>query len=160
MASAFPRERITPITVVPTGLTTSVTAYTSGDVVGAQMQFKLGDGAGPAYGEIENVVIIDKANVLGAVELWLFSAAVTPAADNAAVSFSDADLASLVQIFPVANVYAQANGKVIIMDPAEDRPVQTGAGGILYGSLVTRTGNSFFSAQGDVIVTMHYEPTY
>jgi hypothetical protein len=156
MASAHPRGQVTPIPVASAGLTVGG-SYTSGDVLGGQMQFRIGDGFGAAYGEITQVVVIDKAAVLGACELWLFSSAVTPASDNAALSFSDTDMQSLVAILPCSTVYTTALNKVVVCDPAEGRPVFSGQNGILYGTLVTRTGNTGFGAVGDVTVVLFYE---
>lgn len=156
MASAHPRHQVTPIVVPSAGLTIGG-SYTSGDVVGSQMQFKIGDGFGAAYGEIEQVVVVDKAAVLGACELWLFSSAVTAAADNAALSFSDADMQDLVAILPLSTVYTTALNKVVVLDPTEGRPVFSKAAGILYGTLVTRTGNTGFGAATDLTVIMHYK---
>ncbi len=156
MASAHPRHQVTPIVVSSSGLTIGG-SYTSGDVVGAQMQFKIGDGFGAAYGELCQLVVVDKAAVLGACELWLFSSAVTPAADNAALSFSDADMQVLVSIVPLATAYTTALNKVVVYDPAEGRPLFSKAGGILYGSLVTRTGNTGFGAATDLTFIMHYK---
>lgn len=157
MAGVHPRKQVRQIVATSTGLTTATTAYTSGDVLGGQLQFRIGDGFGAAYGEVENVVIIDKAAVIGTVELWLFTSAVTPAADNAAVSFSDADMQNLVTVLNCSTGYANAANKVQLLDPAESRPVFTGASGILYGSLVTRSGHTFFGAATDLTVVLHFK---
>lgn len=159
MASAFPRERCTPLAVASAGLTTATTAYTSGDVLGSQLQFRWGDGFGPAYGELCNAFVIDKAAVIGTVELWLFSTAVTPAADNAAVSFSDADLQSLITVVNLNTSFATALNKVSMMDPTYSEPsIWCSAAGIMYGTLVTRSGHTFFGAATDLTVVLHIEP--
>lgn len=160
MASATPRGKIVPIKVSSAGLTTATTSYTSGDVLGSQMQFRVGDGFGDAQGCVTELVVIDKAGVIGNVELWLFSSAVTPAADNAAVSFSDAHMQDLVAILPCSTAYVNAANKTVMMVPTEERPVFTAAGGILYGSLVTRSGHTFFGAVTDLTVIMHYKAKF
>lgn len=157
MAGVHPRKQVRQITASSTGLTTATTAYVSGDVLGGQLQFRIGDGQGAAYGELTQLLVIDRAAVIGTVELWLFSTAVTPAADNAAVSFSDADMQNLVGIFNCATSYTNALNKVSMLDPADARPVFSGASGILYGSLVTRSGHTFFGAASDLTVVMHFQ---
>ncbi len=163
MASAYPRGRITPIVVPSAGLTTSVTAYTSGDVLGTQLQFRLGQtdtSQGASVGELEQLFVVDKSKGMAAtgVELWLFSSAVTPAADNAALSFSDADMQSLVGIFALTTIYETALNNVAVLNPEESRPIWCGNTGLLYGSLVTRSGNAVFGAVTDLTVIMHYMP--
>lgn len=162
MPSAYPRNRINTITVPSAGLTIATTAYTSGDVLGSQMQFRLGSldtRDGGSFGRLHQLMVIDKAKVLAAtgVELWLFSTAVTPAADNAAVSFSDADMQSLVGIFALTTLYDTALNTTAVLNPAEERPIWCGNGGLVYGSLITRSGNSFFGAETDLTVVMSYQ---
>ena len=161
MASAFPRGRCLPISTVSDGLTIATTAYTSGDHVGGVFQFTVGDGIGPAYGEVCNVVVTDKAAVLGAAELWLFkgTAAPTVAADNAALSIADADLPNLVGVWELSKVYTTALNKIVTLAVTQgEAPYFTGPNGILYGVLVTRSGHTFFGAVGDVTVTIYIEP--
>lgn len=162
MASAYPRDRITPITVPSAGLTTATTAYTSGDMVGTQMQFRLGandSGTGNSVGNLVQLIVIDKAKVITVgIELWLFSTAVTQAADNAPISYSDADMQNLIGIFPCTTIYQTALNTIAVLDATEERPVWCGANGLAYGSLVTRSANSFFGAATDLTVVLYYQP--
>jgi hypothetical protein len=160
MASAFPRGRCTPVSAVSAGLTIAATAYTSGDHVGGVFQFAVGDTYGPAYGEVCNIFVTDKAASLGACELWLFrNATPTVAADNAALSIADADLPNLVGIWELTKAYTTALNKLITLPNAEsEMPFFTGKNGILYGVLVTRTGNAFFGAVNDVTITLIIDP--
>jgi hypothetical protein len=144
------------ITRTAAGLTTATTAYTSGDVVGTEMLFDIGE-AGAARGEIGGVTIIDKAGVLGACDLFLFDAPSTPAADNAPNSWADADMANLICVVPAATVYTSALNRAIIWIPPNDDMPYVASTNVLYGVLVTRTANGFFGAVGDVIVKLFIE---
>jgi hypothetical protein len=143
------------ITRTSAGLTTATTAYTSGDVVGTEMLFDIGE-AGAALGEIVGLTIIDKAAGLGACDLFLFSAPSTPAADNAPNSWADADMANLICVVPAATVYTSALNKAITWTTQEEMPYVSTTN-VLYGVLVTRTANGFFGAVGDVIVKLFIE---
>lgn len=162
MASAYPRGRCTPVTVVSAGLTIATTAYTSGDHVGGVFQFKVGQQEsqqGNSYGEICNIVVTDKNAVLAACELWLFTSSPTVAADNSPLSITDADLPNLVGVWELTKAYSTALNKIITLPNAEsEMPYWTGQSGILYGVLVTRTGNAIFAAVDDVAVTLYIEP--
>lgn len=139
------------------GLTTSVTAYTSGDQVGTEFTWLLAardSGLGLA---VVSVTMIDLANVLGTCDLLLFPETVTPAADNAANAFSDADMAKCLGVVTIPTPVASANNRVATASagvhaglPIILAPTVT----TLFGHLVTRTANSFFSAVGDVILKL------
>ena len=85
--------RIEMYDLTSSGLTTATTAYTSGDMLGAQMTLPMGKGYGSprVAGQIIGVTVTDDSDVIGAIELFFFSASTTPAADNAANAWSDAD---------------------------------------------------------------------
>lgn len=133
-------------------LTTSVTAYTSGDVLGSELSFTsiVRTGRG---GVIQSAVLSDAAKVIGAVDLFLFSAASTPAADNAANSWSDANrLLWLGTIHftdvdsSALNIGVQATNLPIVIKP--------GTGTTIFGVLVTRSAHTFFGAATDLQVTL------
>ena len=103
---------------------------------------------------------MDKAKVMGACELWLFDRSVTPAADNAANAFSDADMLFWqgTLFFPTPPVTAnnaptQATSTSTGFLPMPYRCNSTS----LYGYLVTRTANVFFGAVGDVVISLFLE---
>lgn len=128
------------------GLTTSVTAYTSGDVLGVQMTLGMNiRGSGPVAGVIEAVTITDDSAVIGAVDLFLFNATTTPAADNAAYAPSDAEMRTCVGVVSVSVLPSSgANNRIVTLSNAEQGVQFYAATGILYVVAVTRTGNSFF----------------
>ncbi len=138
------------------GLTTSVTAYTSGDMLGTQSTVDLGDV--PISGAtIVGGMLIDKAAVAGAVDLFIFSGTVTQAADNAANSWSDADMAKLLCVVQLTNVYTSALNKVVDTGAVMLRKPITSDTPNLYICAVTRTANSFFGAVGDLSYSLWIE---
>jgi hypothetical protein len=82
----------TPITVTANsaGLTTATTAYAAGDQAGTEITISA-IGAASGYVIINDIVMIDYSARIGSHEIRLFNAATTPAADNAAASWSDTD---------------------------------------------------------------------
>lgn len=75
------------------GLTTATTNYSTDDMLGTELtvtNFVLANG-GFAY--IVGVVLEDDSNVMGPVDIYVHNASTTPAANNAAASWSDADAA-------------------------------------------------------------------
>lgn len=134
------------------GLTTSVTAYTAGDVAGTELSFagvvRTGKG-----GIIQSAVLSDAAKIVGAVDLFLFSAASTPAADNAANSWSDANRLLWIGTIhftdvdsSALNIGVQATNLPIVIKP--------GTGTTIFGVLVTRAAHTFFGAVTDLQVTL------
>lgn len=85
-------QRAAPVVATASGLTTSITAYTAGDMLGAEQTLTAMANATGGGGAVTAINVQNSAtNVTGALDLRLFSAASTPAADNAANSWSDAN---------------------------------------------------------------------
>lgn len=82
----------TPITVTATigGLTTATTAYSIGDQAGTETTLTA-IGLANGYVLVNDITMIDYDVRIGSHELRIFNAATTPAADNAAASWSDGD---------------------------------------------------------------------
>lgn len=138
------------------GLTIATTAYTSGDVLGAELQFNLGE-IGRGAGEIAGLTIIDAKGVLGAVDLFLFGATSAPAADNAPNAWTSANMLNLTTVISATTVYTSANNRAVIWQQTGDGVPYETTGNILYGTLVTRTANTFFTAVTDLQVTLFVE---
>lgn len=140
------------VSATSAGLTTASTAYVNGDQLGTELTFasivRTGKGA-----TIQSATLIDKAKVIGAVDLFLFSQSVTPAADNAANAWSDADMLFCLGVLHFTDVIQSANNYVVlgINTPITLKP---GSGTSIYGHLVTRTGHTFFGAVGDLVVNL------
>lgn len=155
-----PRIKTAYVQVASTGLTTAVTTYASGDMLGNEMVFASAARASAGSGRVRGATLIDKAKVLAATELWLFDRSVTPAADNAANAFSDADALFWVGtvFFPAplqsANNYlSQATSSSTGFLPMPYRCNSTS----LYGYLVTRSANGVFGAVGDIVISLFLE---
>lgn len=150
-------NKVGKLTGTSAGLTIASTAYTSGDQLGTEITLTT---TGVSGGFVVGAQVVDKADVLVStgVELWLFSAATTPAADNAASGWSDADMANLVAIVPCTALYNSANNTIVTTNPAATCNIPFVSGGSLYCNIVTRGGNSFFGAVGDLLVTVYIKP--
>lgn len=139
--SNFARGRVRDLVLASSGLTTATTTYTSGDVLGVEMQANLAT-QGSASGIIRAVTITDAVGVVGAVDLFLFNAASSPAADNAANTWTAGNLANLVGIIEAATVSSPTSRKVVTW--RGEQPYYAPAG-ILYVVAVTRTANAVFT---------------
>ena len=156
MSSLYPMGIPYAIAVQSAGLTTATTAYTSGDVLGNELQFKVGD-LGGSRGFIHQAWLTDAADVVGAVDLFMFSAASTPAADNAANSWSDANIRFFAGLMQVTTVLDSALNKVVVASLGTPIPYFA-PNGVLYVVMVTRTANTFFGAVTDLECTLVVEP--
>lgn len=134
------------------GLTTATTAYASGDQVGTEITLSSIVRTGKG-GIIQSAAAIDKAKVMGAFDLYLFNAATTPAADNAANSWSDADMLNCLGVIHFTDVITSANNYLILPTnlPLVLKP---GSGTSIFADVVTRTANSFFGAVGDLVINL------
>jgi len=140
------------VSATSTGLTIATTAYTDGDILGAEMSWTMGTNT---YGIILGATIVDAADVIGAVDLYLFDRSVTFGTDNVAPSISDADaLFALPKVpFPFPDDLG-ANRQASI--DSIGLPVKANASGTIYGWLVTRSGHTFFGSTGDLQVGLHF----
>lgn len=102
------------ITCNSAGLTTSVTAYTIGDQAGTEITVTGAAATSGGYGVITSIECVDNSARLGSYQLMIFNAATTPAADNAAASWSDADALKAIGNCPVIMPapYVMANNGV------------------------------------------------
>jgi hypothetical protein len=103
----------TQATVTPT-LTVHAT-YVAGDYVGTSGVPMTFAGVARVNGGTfvpSSLIVIDRAAQSVPGELWLFDAAVTPPADSAAWSISDADAAHCIAVIPASNYYASALNSV------------------------------------------------
>lgn len=150
-----PRPANTRVSVQSAGLTTSVTAYATGDQLGTVLDFANGPRAAGGYATLVQAVLVDEAKVLGPAELYLFDRAVTAAADNAPADFSDADMAFLVGVvdFPLPK---QLNSNYTAMGMPLPQVLKANATSI-YGYLVTRSAHTFFTAVTNIRVALTFQ---
>ena len=143
------------VSVASAGLTTSTTAYSDGDTLGTIFTF-LGSG-NPAGLVIMSADLIDAANIVGAVDLFLWDRSVTQAANNdpgPAVSDADALFCQGVIEFPYPK--AAGNNRIAHIDSLA-LPVKPNVAGTgFFGTLVTRSAHTFFGAVGNLQVILHY----
>lgn len=140
------------LTVTSAGLTTASTAYAVGDQMGTEITVASAVRAARGL-VVQSAVAVDKAKVMGAFDLLVFQAATTPAADNAANAWSDADMLNLLGVIHFTDVMLSANNYEVM---ATNLPVvlKPSSGTSLYFDFVTRTANSFFGAVGDLVVNL------
>jgi len=137
------------VNVTPT-LTTHAN-YVSGDYVGTDatpMTFAACARVVGGTGTVIGAVLVDYATQGIAGELWLFDTLVTPPADSAAWTISDAHAARCVGVIPFSTYYASVLNAV---SPASNLsiPFKALAGATaLYGCFVTRGAPTY--ASGDL----------
>lgn len=151
-----PRPNLSRLTQTSAGLTTASTAYTAGDQLGSQWSFTSAARSSGGAGIIRAAALLDKADVIGGVDVYLFRASITPASDNAAVSFSDSDMDSWIGTIQLpyaddtgANRAAYAGGLQV--------PYDCSGGTTLYAATVTRSGHTFFGATSDLRLSLFVE---
>lgn len=134
------------------GLTTVTTTYTSGDVLGTEITLASAATVSGWGGVISKAILIDKSNKVntGDVEAWIFSAASTPAADNAAADWSDANIALLQTIITFSSSSWKINtSNSVNIQQNLGIPYTCGATS-LFAVLVTRQANAVFTAVSDL----------
>lgn len=142
------------ITVTSAGLTTATTAYTAGDQAGTEMTFANAAQLSGGGGIIVSATLFDLSNKINAgdFELWLFTSASTPAADNAAASWTDANMALKVAGGPI--IFRQSDWKIMTNNSTNTQDnlmiAYDLAATSLFGNFVTRQANAVYSAVGDL----------
>lgn len=149
--SIDPRPVVKNLRVTVSGLSTGSPGYTAGDQLGTQLTFTNAFRA-TGSGTIATATLIDSANIVGAVDLYLFSQAVTPAADNAPVNFSDADMQFFVGAISFPPPVSFVNNRAATV-PAIGLSMQV-SGTTLYGYLATLTSHTFFNSATDLTVNL------
>lgn len=139
------------LTGASSGLTTSTTAYSDGDTLGAIISFNLGS----VGAVITSAVLTDKANIVGAVDAFLFDRSVTLASDNAAHAISDADALFKLGLIQFPYPTAETNNRSAHIDSLGIGVVPN-ASNTIYVALVTRSAHTFFGAAGDLQVRLTY----
>ena len=118
------------------GLTNA--AYAVGEVLGNEMQWDMGTGT---YGLVVSAKLTDTADVIGAVDLYLFDRSVTFGTDNAVPSISDADVLFYLGKISFPTPDDLGGCRVAAVDSI-GLGVKANASGIVYGRMVTFTANA------------------
>jgi len=140
-----------PFVSVAATPTLDTAAYASGDSLHTAVIEFTGAVVGPGFsGFVESMTIVDRAVQSQPLELWLFSATVTPAAANAAHSISDADAATCIGVISSGPYYASALNSVSVAKGV-NLPIKSAATS-LFGILVTRGAPTY--AAGSLTVSL------
>jgi hypothetical protein len=148
--SVDPRPVVRSVQATVTGLSTGA-GYTAGNQAGTQVAFTNALRT-TGTGTVATATLIDKSNVLGAVDLHLFSQPVTPASENTAANFSDADMQYFIGTISFPAPIPFVNNRAATV-PAVGLSVQA-PGTTLYGYMVTLTTHASFSAANDVTINL------
>lgn len=140
------------LTGASSGLTTASTAYSDGDQLGAIISFNLG----VTNAIILSATLVDKANIIGAVDAFIWDRSVSLASDNAAgPAVSDADALFSLGVISFPYPLLAGNNRISSIDSLAIGVVAN-ASSTIYVSLVTRSGHTFFGAAGDLQVRLTY----
>lgn len=141
---------ITRLSQTPT--ISAAAVYAAGDAVGGLLTFANAARYSGGGVSVKQVVIIDKDQEMAPLDLVLFDRTFTNSADNAAFDPTDADLANLVTVIPIARWINYSDNAVGLSDPL-DIPIKLN-GTSLFGQLVTR-GEPTYTATSDIIVLIN-----
>ena len=153
LSSSFPAVDPRPVArralVNSTGLSTG-SGYSPNMQLGGAFAFTGATRKTGGYGMVSTATIVDKANVLGAVDLWLFSRSITSAGNGNTLSFSDSDLNYYVGTISFPAPTAMVNNRAIAV-PAIGLNYQC-QDSTLYGYLCTLTSHSNFNDGADIVL--------
>jgi hypothetical protein len=131
--------------------------YSARDYIGASGVGMVFENCAKQPGEcgyLHSALLIDAAKQSVPLELWVFDSPITPPADNAAWTVSDADLKNLVGVIPFATYYASALNSASDEQPLSGpKRYTTKVAANLYGYLVNGSGTPTF-ASGDITIRL------
>jgi len=144
------------IAVQSGGLTIATTAYVAGDQVGTQFTFASAARASGGTGIITGVTLTDAKSIIGAYDVVICRASVTPAADNAAFTISAADTRNVIAVVQLTGAQDLGSGN---MAGAFNLaiPYDCSGGTSLYALLICRFGHTFFTAVTDLELSLFVE---
>ncbi len=156
LSSSFPTVDPRPVArrvlVSSSGLATTGGGYSVNNQMGTAFVFSGAARKAGGHGMISTATIVDKANIIGAVDLWLFSQAITPAADRSAVSFSDNDMQYYVGTLSIPAPTNLVNNRAISV-PALGLNYQCSSTS-LYGYLATLTSHTTFNEADNIQIAL------
>jgi hypothetical protein len=146
---AYVFDKVIEAQVAPT---VTAGAYSAADVVGGLLTFSVTSPSG--CGVINKLVIADDEDEKAAGSLYLFNAAPTTIADNAAGALVIADLKKIVTVIAIAaDDYVTINGNAYaVIDDINDVYKADGKGN-LYGYFIT-SGTPTYGAATDLTLTL------
>lgn len=143
------------VEVTIAGLTTASTTYTSGDVLGGEMTFTNAARFSGGTAAIDKIIAINNSVQLGAVDAFIFDQASTPASDNAANSWSDANMAHCVGVVPLYPAATSALNQVLSWSAAGGEKIKCNSTSTFI-VFVTRSDSTFFAASTDLLVKVNF----
>ncbi len=135
------------------GLSTSGANYSPNNQMGGEITFAMATRASGGYGTVTTATIIDTANVIGAVDLHLFSSSITPANDKSATNFSDSAMTQNYMgtiSFPAPTSFTNNRGISLSAIGLTYNCTST----ILYGYLTTLTQHGIFNSATDITISL------
>lgn len=142
----------TSVTITPT---IGAGSYVSGDYVGVSgVSTEVPNCARVNGGSffVIAAVLLDKAKASVAGELWFFDAPVTPPADSAAWSLSDADMAHCLGVIPFSTYYASALNSISQIDSGRFKFQCTALTKSVWCCFVTRGAPAY--STGDLVIRL------
>lgn len=135
------------VDVTSTGLTTATTAYSDGDLAGAEGFLVLPSSA--TNGLLMAVTLLDEADIMGAVDIVFGTAAMSMGTDNAAPSITDANARLIKGIVEMPYPKDLGANRVSSIDSlALPLMADVGATGVAF-RFITRSAHTFAGAVGD-----------
>lgn len=145
------------VKIASSGLTTSATAYASGDVLGTVFTIANAASANAGHGAIRGVLLGDKSDIIGPVDVYLLDASPS-VTDNAAFAPSDAENFTIIGKIELGQAEDLGANRLAWWRGYEE--YETGAATTsLFAVLVTRTAHTFFGAVGDLQLTVKFTKT-
>ena len=148
-----PRPVVRRLSAQVGGLSTTGANYSSNNQMGNEISFTYAARATGGYGTVTTATIVDAPNVIGAVDLHLFSTGVTPASDKTATNFSDSAMTQNYVgtiSFPAPTSFT--NNRAISLSAVGLTYQCTGT--TLFGYLTTLTGHGTFNAATDITISL------
>lgn len=150
--SVDPRPVVRRINAQVNGLSTSGGNYSANNQMGGEIIFASAARSSGGYGTITTATIVDYANIIGAIDLHLFSLSIAPASDKTGVNFTDSAMQNYLGSisFPAPTSF---NNNSAISLSAIGLTYQCSATSI-YGYITTLTSHATFNSSNDVAVSL------
>lgn len=150
--SVDPRPIVRRLTASSNGLSTSGANYTPNTQLGGEIVFPNATRTTSGFGTISSATLVDNASSIGAIDLYMFSRSVTPAANKSAANFSDSDMDYYIGTVSFPAPTALINNSATSLS-AIGLTYQTNATS-LYGYIVTLTQHGIFNAGTDIKLSL------
>ncbi len=153
-ASPLPTRKVGASLVAAPTVTAGI--YSANDAVGSTMSFANAARATGGKGIINTLTFTDLTVVANVLRLWLFDAAPTTIADNAAFDVLDAELPTCVGVIPIAaaDYFVATDNQCVCLRNVGLQYTVTGT--TLYGQLMC-TATPTYASTSDITITLEVE---